>query len=161
MQTSIPKNINNSSKEEKYILLKQQAKALLEGENNIIANMANLSALIKEIFNWFWVGFYISDENGDLVLGPFQGPIACTRISFGKGVCGQAAQQQKVIIVSDVDKYSGHISCNSNSKSEIVVPYIKDNKTQFVLDIDNDLLNSFNATDSRHLSEVVQLLSSE
>lgn len=158
MEIIISDTIHQLSKEDKYALLKQNAIALLKDETNLIANMANLAALIKETFNWFWVGFYINHDNV-LVLGPFQGPIACTRIPFGKGVCGQSAESQKTIIVEDVEKFPGHISCNSKSKSEIVIPYIHKNKTQFVLDIDHDKLSSFNASDSKHLSEVVQLLS--
>jgi len=159
MEITISKSIENLSQEEKYILLKKQSVALLQDETDVIANMANLAALIKQTFNWFWVGFYISNNNDELVLGPFQGPVACTRIPFNKGVCGKSATEQKTIIVDDVNKFPGHIACNNNSKSEIVVPFVKNNQTKFVLDIDHDIFSSFNSTDSKHLTEVVQLLS--
>jgi len=143
-------------KEEKYKQAYQSISSLLKDENDIIANMANTSALLKEIFNFFWVGFYLNKDN-ELVLGPFQGPIACTRIAFNKGVCGTAASTQKTILVSDVNQFPGHIACSEKSKSEIVVPFIKKNKTIFVLDVDSEFLNHFDKVDQLYLEKIIQL----
>ena len=132
-----------------YQSLIPQIKALLEGEPDLIANLANISAALKEQFGWLWVGFYLvkpssteaTQGNDELVLGPFQGPIACTRIKKGRGVCGTSWQQAKTLIVPDVEKFPGHIACSSLSRSEIVVPVIRNNKVMAVLDVDSDLLN--------------------
>ena len=125
----------NSSREEKYKSLVPQIQALLTGESDMIANMANISAALKEVFSFWWVGFYLV-KNNELVLGPFQGPVACTRIALGKGVCGTSWKEAKTIIVADVDQFPGHIACSSASRSEIVVPVLKDGKVIAVLDVD-------------------------
>lgn len=142
------------NKKEKYELLLQQAVALIKGETDLIANLANLCALIKDTFGFLWVGFYLV-KNNELVLGPFQGPIACTRIPYGKGVCGTAWKQQRPIIVSDVEQFPGHIACCSLSNSEIVIPLLKDNKIVGVLDIDSEFLGAFNEEDASFLSSLV------
>jgi len=127
---------------------------LIEGESNLVANLANMSAALKETFNFFWVGFYLVDSE-ELVLGPFQGPIACTRIRKGKGVCGTAWSEERTIVVPDVDAFPGHIACSSLSRSEIVVPLIDhENKVWGVLDIDSEQLNTFDDTDARFLEEL-------
>lgn len=149
--------IGIGTKEEQYKLLLPQIKAVVEGEEDIIANMANVSAMLKQQFGWFWVGFYIVKGN-ELVLGPFQGPLACTRIKKGKGVCGTSWEREETIIVPDVDRFPGHIACSSLSKSEIVVPVIKDNNVIAVLDVDSELIEQFDETDKKHLEEVVRML---
>ncbi|OIR12792.1 free methionine-R-sulfoxide reductase [mine drainage metagenome] len=149
--------VTKGSKQEQYQSLLPQIKGLLEGEPDLIANLANVAAALKEQFNWFWVGFYLV-KNDELVLGPFQGPVACTRIKKGRGVCGTSWQQEKTLIVDDVEKFPGHIACSSLSKSEIVVPLIKDKIVVGVLDIDSDSLNSFDETDKNYLEEIVQLI---
>jgi L-methionine (R)-S-oxide reductase len=147
-----------ASKEEKYKTLVPQIESLITGETDLVANLANTAAALKETFNFFWVGFYIV-KNNELVLGPFQGPIACTRIGLGKGVCGTAWKEKKTIIVPNVDEFPGHIACSSASKSEIVVPvFNKQNEVIMVLDVDSDQLNSFDATDQRFLEQVVSTL---
>jgi len=148
---------SNLSKKEKYEILIPQIKALIEDEPDLIANMANMAAALKECFNFLWVGFYLMKEE-ELVLGPFQGPIACTRIALNKGVCGAAASQQKSIVVPDVLKFPGHIACSSLSKSEIVIPKVKQNKTLFVLDVDSICINAFDATDLSYLESLVSFL---
>lgn len=146
--------ISDGSKEEKYEMLLKQIKGLIEGESNLVANLANMSAALKETFNFFWVGFYLVDSE-ELVLGPFQGPIACTRIRKGKGVCGTAWSEERTIVVPDVDAFPGHIACSSLSRSEIVVPLIDhENKVWGVLDIDSEQLNTFDDTDARFLEEL-------
>ena len=152
-------SISNGSKAEKYQELVPQLKALLIGEKDEIANLANFVAALKETFGFFWVGFYLVKEN-ELVLGPFQGPIACTRIKIGKGVCGTSWEQGKAILVPDVDQFPGHIACSSLSKSEIVVPLIKNQKVIGVLDVDSDQLNDFDEVDEKYLTELCQWLSS-
>lgn len=151
--------ITAKSKEGIYIELLPQVKALLDGERDIIANMANVSAAIKEALHFFWVGFYLVKEN-QLVLGPFQGPVACTRINKGKGVCGTVWQKGETIIVPDVLKFPKHIACSPLSKSEIVIP-LKNSNQQVVgvFDIDSDKLNSFDATDEKYLTELLSYLS--
>jgi L-methionine (R)-S-oxide reductase len=144
-------------KEDTYQLLLKQIKALMEGETDVIANMANISALIKDTFHFWWVGFYIV-RNGELVLGPFQGPVACTRIGYGKGVCGTSWKESHTIIVRDVEKFPGHIACSSLSRSEIVVPIYKENEIAAVLDIDSEMLNTFDDIDARYLEEVGKLI---
>ena len=150
--------IKGETREERYRELLPQVKALLEAENDVIANMANVCAALKEAMNFFWVGFYII-KNDELVLGPFQGPVACTRIRKGKGVCGTCWEKGKTILVEDVDKFPGHIACSSLSKSEIVVPLF-DSQKQIagVLDVDSDRLNDFDNTDQLYLEEIVSLV---
>lgn len=145
------------SKTEKYEALIPQLKSLVESEPDVIANMANISAALKEVFNFFWVGFYIV-RGEQLVLGPFQGPIACTRIRYGKGVCGTAWKEQKPIIVPNVNEFSGHIACSSLSKSEIVIPIFRQEEVVAVLDVDSESLNYFDKTDEKYLSEIVELV---
>ncbi|WP_106828504.1 GAF domain-containing protein [Parabacteroides pacaensis] len=152
--------ISTGSKEEKYKVLLPQIKALLEGETDLIANMANVAAMIKSTFGFFWVGFYRLQEEM-LVLGPFQGPIACTRIRYGKGVCGTAWRDAVTVIVPNVDDFPGHIACNSASKSEIVVPIFRKELVIGVLDIDSDQLNTFDETDARYLEKICRLLGEE
>lgn len=145
------------TKEELYKALYSQLEYLVGDEDDIIANMANISSALKETFNFFWVGFY-RVIGVRLVLGPFQGPIACTSIAFGKGVCGTAWKEEKTIIVPDVDLFPGHIACNSLSRSEIVVPVIKENKVIAVLDIDSDIFDSFNEIDAVYLEKICLLI---
>lgn len=150
--------INTSTdKAEQYASLIPQIEALLYGEPDLVANMANVAAALKEQFKWFWVGFYLVKGN-ELVLGPFQGPVACTRIGLGKGVCGTAWQQAKTLIVPDVEAFPGHIACSSLSRSEIVVPVFKDDKVIAVLDVDSELLDQFNETDAQYLEQIVKLI---
>lgn len=149
--------INNGNKEEKYRSLIPQIKGLLTGESDEIANLANVAAALKEQFNFFWVGFYIVKEE-QLVLGPFQGPVACTRIAFNKGVCGAAWAQKETLIVPDVEKFPGHIACSSLSKSEIVLPILKNDEVVAVLDVDSDLLNTFDLIDKKYLTEIIDML---
>ena len=147
-----------SSKEEKYKTLLPQISSLIHGETDLVANLANTAAALRETFNFFWVGFYIV-KNNELVLGPFQGPIACTRIGLGKGVCGTSWKERKTIIVPNVDEFPGHIACSSASKSEIVVPVFNpQNEVVMVLDVDSDQLNSFDTTDQHYLEQVVSTL---
>ena len=145
--------ISNGSKAEKYQTLLPQVKSLIEGENDLIANLANISAALKETFGFFWVGFYLVKED-ELVLGPFQGPIACTRIRLGKGVCGTAWKEARTLIVPDVEQFPGHIACSSDSKSEIVVPILQQGEVVGVLDIDSNELDSFDTIDARYLEEI-------
>lgn len=145
------------SKKEQYESLIPQIEGLLFGETDFVANMANVSAALKEQFGWFWVGFYLV-KNDELVLGPFQGPVACTRISIGKGVCGASWQKQETLIVPDVDAFPGHIACASASKSEIVIPLIKDKVVIGVLDVDSEHLDHFDMTDQFYLEQVIQIL---
>lgn len=145
------------TKAEQYQQLLPQIAALMATETNLIANLANITAMLQQTFGFFWVGFYRNIEN-ELVLGPFQGTLACTRIAFGKGVCGAAAEQQKTIIVPNVDLFDGHIACSSLSRSEIVVPLLHHNKTALVLDIDSTELNTFDTTDQHYLEEIVRLI---
>jgi GAF domain-containing protein len=147
----------NSSKEDLYISLSPQIKSLIEGEVDLVANLANVAAALKEAFNFFWVGFYIV-KNNQLVLGPFQGPIACTRIAYGKGVCGTSWKDKKTIIVDDVNQFPGHIACSSLSQSEIVVPIIRNNEVVAVLDVDSDELSQFDEIDKKYLSKIVEYL---
>ncbi len=152
-------SIIQGTKEEQYQTLLPQIKALIEGEPDMVANLANICAALKEQFGWLWVGFYLVKSFGsaqdELVLGPFQGPVACTRIQKGRGVCGSAWQQAKTLIVPDVEKFPGHISCSSLSKSEIVVPIIHNGKVTAVLDVDSELLNFFDETDKKYLEEII------
>ena len=150
----IPDSIN---KTERYQSLIPQIKGLVEGEPDLIANLSNIAAALKQTFDFFWVGFYIV-KNNELVLGPFQGPIACTRISLGKGVCGTSWKEKKTIIVPDVDAFPGHIACNSASKSEIVVPVIMNDEVAMVLDVDSSSLSSFDETDQLFLEQIIQTI---
>lgn len=149
--------ISNGSKEDKYRELLPQVKALIEAETDTVANMANVAAVIKETFDFLWVGFYCV-KGKQLVLGPFQGPLACTRIEFGHGVCGYAWDKEGIIIVPDVEKFPGHIACSSRSKSEIVIPIFKEEKVVGVLDIDSDQLDSFDETDAEWLEKITLLM---
>lgn len=160
-------NIINGNKEERYQSLVPQIKALLEGEPDLVANMANIAASLKEQFGWLWVGFYLvkpssgkttGDDNDELVLGPFQGPVACTRIKKGRGVCGSSWAQAKTLIVPDVEKFPGHIACSSLSKSEIVVPIIRNIQVMAVLDVDSNEYDQFDSTDQRYLEEIISLI---
>ncbi len=150
--------IKGNTKEEKYQSILPQIKALIEGEPDVIANMANICAALKYGFDFFWVGFYLV-KNDQLVLGPFQGPVACTRIRLGKGVCGTSWQNKEVIIVDDVDLFPGHIACSSLSKSEIVLP-IYNSKQEIigVLDVDSDSYATFDKTDEIYLDKVLKLI---
>ena len=150
--------IVTGNKTERYEALIPQLKELIASETDQVANYANISAVLKECFGFFWVGFYRVIEN-ELVLGPFQGPIACTRIAFGKGVCGKAWQEGKTIVVPDVDKFPGHIACSSQTKSEIVVPVCINGKVIAVLDVDSDLYDNFDALDIKYLGLICGLLS--
>jgi L-methionine (R)-S-oxide reductase len=147
----------NGSKEEQYRSLLPQIKAVVEAETDVIANMANTCACLKEQFNWLWVGFYIVKEN-ELVLGPFQGPLACTRIKKGKGVCGTSWLNKETMIVPDVNAFPGHIACSSLSLSEIVIPVIRGGEVVAVLDADSDQYNEYDETDKKYLQEVVSYL---
>lgn len=150
--------ITASTKEEKYKQLVPQIKALLEGEEDAVANMANLCAALKYGMGFFWVGFYLVKDN-QLVLGPFQGTVACTRINYGKGVCGTAWQKAQTLIVPDVEKFEGHIACSALTKSEIVIPIFNQNNAVIgVLDVDSDELNSFDSVDEKYLKEILNLL---
>jgi L-methionine (R)-S-oxide reductase len=135
-----------------------QIQSVIALETDLIANLANITAMLQQTFGFFWVGFYRTVNQNELVLGPFQGTLACTRIAFGKGVCGAAAQQQKTIIVPDVDLFEGHIACSSLSRSEIVVPLLHQGKTVLVLDIDSTELNTFDTTDRHYLEQIVGLI---
>lgn len=150
-------SINKGTKEEQYELLIPQIEGLLTGETDLTANMANVAAALKEQFGWFWVGFYIVKKD-ELVLGPFQGPVACTRIRKGRGVCGTSWSEARSLIVPDVEKFPGHIACSSLSRSEIVVPVIKNNEVAAVLDVDSEHLNYFDETDQQYLERIVQLI---
>lgn len=153
--------ISTGSKKEKYETLIPQIKAMLSVEKDLIANMANVSAMIKDTFNFLWVGFYrvIEDEKQEevLVLGPFQGPLACTRIKKGRGVCGGAWKEEKTLVVPNVDEFPGHIACSSLSKSEIVLPMKKGEKVYAVLDIDSLKLNTFDEEDKYYLEQIIEL----
>lgn len=145
--------ISAGTKEEKYRALLPQIEGLLAGEDDLTANLANVAAALKETFGFFWVGFYLV-KGGELVLAPFQGPVACTRIRKGRGVCGSAWQEGRTLVVPDVDAFPGHIACSSLSRSEIVVPLLDGGEVWGVLDVDSDCLNSFDDTDARFLEEV-------
>ena len=150
-------SIVTGTKEEQYQSLLPQISGLLDGETDHIANLANVTAALKEQFGWLWVGFYLV-KNTELVLGPFQGPVACTRIRKGRGVCGKSWEQQKTLIVPDVEKFPGHIACSSLSKSEIVVPVIRNGEVIAILDVDSEHYDYFNDTDSKYLEQIVGLI---
>ena len=150
-------NIQTGTKQEQYEALIPQIAGLLQGETNLIANLANISAALKEQFNWWWVGFYLIHDD-ELVLGPFQGPVACTRIKKGRGVCGSAWEKGATIIVDDVEKFPGHIACSSASKSEIVVPVFDKGNIVGVLDVDSAHLSDFDEIDQLYLEKIVGLI---
>lgn len=149
--------ISGGDKEEKYRSLIPQINALIAPEPDFVANMANIAAALKEQFDFFWVGFYLVKDD-ELVLAPFQGPVACTRIRSGKGVCGTAWVNKETLIVSDVDQFPGHIACSSLSRSEIVIPLLKEGSCIGVLDVDSSSLDSFDQIDERYLTEIVKML---
>jgi GAF domain-containing protein len=151
------KIITSTDKEEQYKSLIPQIEALLFNETELVANMANTCAALKEQFKWLWVGFYLV-KGDELVLAPFQGPVACTRIAKGKGVCGSAWEQAKTFIVDDVDQFPGHIACSSASRSEIVVPLFHNNMVVGVLDVDSEHLAHFDETDKKYLKEITKLI---
>jgi GAF domain-containing protein len=145
-----------ATKEDKYRSLVGSVASLVQGETDIIANMANVCAMIKEVFDFWWIGFYIV-KGDELVLGPFQGPVACTRIKKGRGVCGASWEKGEIILVPDVEDFPGHIACSAVSKSEIVIPVFQENMIIGVLDIDSEFLNRFDETDKKYLSEIAGL----
>ncbi len=147
-------SISGNSKQERYETLLPQVQAVMDHTVDGIANMANMAAMLHETFGFWWTGFY-RVINGELVLGPFQGPLACTRIAFGRGVCGTAWKEQKTMVVPDVELFPGHIACSSASRSEIVVPVFKDGEITAVLDIDSAELNTFNETDKEYLEQLL------
>ncbi|MFA6769633.1 MAG: GAF domain-containing protein [Bacteroidales bacterium] len=149
--------IPKGSKADIYKALIPQINALVEGESDLYANLANIAAALKEAFNHFWVGFYLVKQD-KLVLGPFQGPVACTRIAYGRGVCGAAWKEKRTLVMPDVDKFPGHIACSSLSKSEIVVPLFYNEQVVAVLDIDSMELNSFDQTDAHYLEQLFKSL---
>jgi GAF domain-containing protein len=149
--------IKQGSKKETYETLLPQIKALTAGEADMTANMANVAAALKQTFGFLWVGFYVV-KGDNLVLAPFQGPIACTRIRYGRGVCGTAWKEARSLIVPDVEQFPGHIACNSASRSEIVVPLLQAGRVIAVLDIDSDQLNTFDPTDAHYLEQICRLL---
>ena len=149
-------DIVEGTKEEKYEVLYRQVVSLMDGETDVIANMANVSAMIQETFHFWWTGFY-RVVDGVLVLGPFQGPLACTRIKYGRGVCGTAWKENKTQLVPDVEQFPGHITCSSASKSEIVVPLRRDGEVSGVLDIDSEYLATFDETDQKWLEKIAAL----
>lgn len=153
-------SISKGTKEEQYTSLLPQISALVSGEKSLVANMSNIAAALKEQFNWWWVGFYIV-ENEELVLGPFQGPVACTRIKKGRGVCGTAWLKEETLIVPDVNQFPGHIACSSFSKSEIVVPIVRNNEVKAVLDVDSENYDSFDEIDKTYLKQIADLLQFE
>ncbi|HRI79273.1 MAG TPA: GAF domain-containing protein [Cyclobacteriaceae bacterium] len=146
---------SSTEKSERYQTLLPQIAALVGDEKDVVANLSNIAAALKQTMNFFWVGFYLVKEN-ELVLGPFQGPIACTRIQLGKGVCGASWKERSVIIVPNVDEFPGHIACSSDSKSEIVLPAFKNGEVALVLDIDSDKLNDFDGVDELFLQKVMR-----
>ncbi len=149
--------ITKGTKEEQYASLLPQIKALLEGEPDLIANLANIAGALKEQFNWLWVGFYLV-KNDELVLGPFQGPVACTRIKKGKGVCGASWAKAQTLIVPDVEKFPGHIACSSLSRSEIVVPIIRNKRVIGVLDVDSIEPDQYDNIDQDYLEQITELI---
>jgi L-methionine (R)-S-oxide reductase len=147
----------STDKRERYDTLIPQIESLVQDERDLIANLSNIAGALKQTMNFFWVGFYIVKEN-QLVLGPFQGPIACTRIDFGKGVCGSAWKDKKTILVPNVEEFPGHIACSSASQSEIVLPAFKNGDVALVLDVDSDKLNDFDHTDKAALERLMKII---
>ena len=150
-------SISASNKQDRYERLLPQIEALIAGESDLVANLANVAAALRQTFGFFWVGFYLVSGN-ELVLGPFQGDIACTRIGFGKGVCGTAWQKKEPVIVPNVNAFPGHIACSASSQSEIVIPLIINTSVVAVLDVDSDKLNDFDETDNKYLSQIANLV---
>lgn len=148
---------SSTDKKEKYKTLISQLESLVAGEPDVIANLSNIAAAVKQTMNFFWVGFYFV-KGDQLVLGPFQGPIACTRIDYGKGVCGSSWKEKKTIVVPNVDEFPGHIACSSASKSEIVLPAFNRGEVKLVLDVDSDKLNDFDQTDQQELEKVMRII---
>jgi L-methionine (R)-S-oxide reductase len=151
-------SIITGTKEEQYEALIPQIKGLLQGESDLVANLGNMAAALKEQFGWLWVGFY-QVKNNELVLGPFQGPVACTRIKKGRGVCGTSWAKAETLVVPDVEQFPGHIACSSLSRSEIVVPIIYKEEVIAILDADSAELENFDSTDKKYLEQIVQLVS--
>jgi len=149
--------LQQGQKAEQYQSIIPQIQAIIEDETDVIANLANICAALKQQFDWLWIGFYLVKDN-ELVLAPFQGPIACTRIAIGRGVCGRAWQQQQVIIVPDVDQFPGYIACSSASRSEIVLPMMKNGECLGVLDIDSSELNQFDEVDAKYLKQLIAMI---
>lgn len=149
--------VETVSKKERYEALVPQIASLVQGETDLIANLSNIAAALHQTFHFFWVGFYLV-KNNELVLGPFQGPIACTRIGFGKGVCGVSWKEKKPILVPDVEAFPGHIACSSDSKSEIVLPALRNGEVVLVLDVDSDKLNDFDEVDKEYLGHVITIV---
>lgn len=147
----------SGNKTERYATLLPQIESLVAGEPDVIANLSNIAAALKQTMNFFWVGFYIVKDN-ELVLGPFQGPVACTRIQFGKGVCGSSWKEKKTFLVPDVEEFPGHIACSSASRSEIVLPAFKNGAVSLVMDIDSDKLNDFDEVDEHALEKVIGII---
>src|SRR5690242_14870956 len=148
---------STADKAERYATLVPQIESLVTGEPDLVANLSNIAAALRQTMGFFWVGFYLV-KNNELVLGPFQGPIACTRIQFGKGVCGTSWKEKKVILVPDVEKFPGHIACSSASQSEIVLPAFKNGEVALVLDVDSDKLDDFDAVDEKELGKLMRLI---
>jgi len=151
-------SIFSGDKSGQYQQLLSQIRSLISDEPNLTANLANIAAALRQTFHFWWVGFYLT-EGDELVLGPFQGPVACTRIAWGKGVCGTAALRAKSIIVEDVDQFPGHIACSAASRSEIVIPVIKEGKVVMVLDVDSEQLAHFDSTDQQYLEQLAEMIS--
>lgn len=147
-----------AGKGELYEALLPQIESVISGETNFVANMANVSAMLKEVFGFFWVGFYLAEDENTLVLGPFQGTLACTRIKKGRGVCGTVFKEGQTLVVPDVEEFPGHIACSSLSRSEIVVPMIKDGRVVGVIDVDSEALNTFDETDKTFLEKVAAMV---
>lgn len=147
----------SANKQERYDSLIPQLEALVAGEKDLIANLSNIAAALKQAMDFFWVGFYLVKEE-QLVLGPFQGPVACTRIGYGKGVCGTSWKEKKTIVVPDVELFPGHIACSSASRSEIVLPAFRNGAVALVLDVDSDTVNDFDQTDAAALEKVMRLI---
>lgn len=152
----------STDKKERYEVLLPQIEALIAGEKDVIANLSNITAALRQTMGFFWVGFYFVKEDPgkekQLVLGPFQGPIACTRIGFGKGVCGTSWKEKRTITVPDVELFPGHIACSSDSKSEIVLPAVRNGEVALVLDVDSDKLNDFDETDAHYLGRIMRMV---
>jgi len=149
---------SDTDKAEQYRQLLPQIEALISSEDDLIANLANIAAVLKQTMDFFWVGFYLAKTTDVLVLGPFQGPIACTRIPKGRGVCGAVFEEGKTLLVPDVDAFPGHIACSSDSKSEIVLPAFKEGKVALILDIDSDKINDFDSVDQEYLEQLMTLI---
>lgn len=150
---------SSTDKRERYAVLLQQIKSLVTDETDVVANLANIAAALKQTMNFYWVGFYLV-KGEQLVLGPFQGPIACTRIGFGKGVCGSSWKSKATILVPNVDEFPGHIACSSASRSEIVLPAFKNKEVALVLDVDSDKLNDFDQVDQAELEKLMRMIES-